>query len=173
MNFSIISQRKYLPKILIRRPVYICLLLLFFSIASIAAQQVQTIIIERLQKHIFNDKISIPAEVISYADSYGRNICNRMIHEHTPDYSASDQLLFVIVSPVENGNNEINVLVTIVEPDFSELPADVFSAEPYANTEIMGNSGLTTEDKFNLITFLNKLNAGSETDGPISVQSEN
>lgn len=173
MNLSNANQRKFFPKILIRRPVYICLLLLFFSIASIVAQQIQSTIIEKLQKHIFNDKISIPAEVISYADSYGRNLYNIMIHEHTPDYSASDQPLFVIVSPVENGNNEMNVLVTIVEPDFSELPADVFSAEPYANMEIMSNSGLTTEDKFNLIAVLNTLNVSSETDGPISVQSEN
>ena len=172
MNFSNTNQRKYFPKIFIRRPVYICLLLLFFSVASIIAQQVQSIIIERLQKHIFNDKISISAEAISYADSYSGNMYSRQIHGHHPDYWSSDQALFVIVSQVENGNNQTNVLVTIIEPDFTDLPVDVISDQLNTNTELMSNLGLTMEDKLGLITFLNTLNDGSEPDRPISVRSE-
>jgi len=172
MIFSNTNQRKYFPKIFIRRPVYICLLLLFFSVASIVAQQVQSIIIERLQKHLFNDKISIPAEAISYADSYGPNMCSRQIHGHHLDYPSSDQALFVIVSPVDNGNNQTNILLTIVEPDFTNLPVDVFSNKLDTNTELVSNSGLTMEDKFSLITFLNTLNDSSEPGRPISVQSE-
>jgi len=170
MNFSNTNKRKYFPKIIIRRPIHICLLLLFFSVASIVAQQVQSNIIERLQKHIFNDNISIPTKAISYADSYGENMYSRQIYGHYPDCSSSDQALFVFVSPCDYGSNETNFLVTIVEPDFSKLPVDVLSNQLNTNTELVSNLSLTTEDKFRLITFLNTLNDSFEPERPISMQ---
>ena len=170
MNLLNAKQKKYFPKIFIRRPIYICLLLLFFSITSIVAQQVQSIIIERLQKHTSNDKISIPAEAISYADSYCRNICSRQIHGYYPDCSSSDQVLFVFISPRNNGNNETNFLVTIVKPDFTDLPVDVLSDQPDTNTELVSNLSPTMEDKFRPITFLNTLNDSFEPDRPVSIQ---
>jgi hypothetical protein len=150
MNFSNTNQRKYFPKIFIRRPVYIFLLLLFFLITSIVVQQVQSIMIERLEKHIFNDKIPIPAEAISYADSYSVNMFSRQILKHHPDFSSYDQALFVIINPVDNGNNETNVLVTIIEPDFTDLPEDVFYTQLDTKTEFAGNLVQIPEEKSGL-----------------------
>jgi hypothetical protein len=172
MTFSNTNLRKYFPKIFIRHPVYVCLLLLFFSVASIIAQQVQSIIIERLEKHLFDDEIFIPAEEISYADLYGGNMWGRQIHGHHIGYSSSDEPLFVIVRPVDNENSETNILVTIVKPDFTDLPEDAFNAQHDTKTELIGNSGLTMDDKLSIVSFLNTLSKSSKQDQPPPAQSE-
>jgi hypothetical protein len=172
MTFSNTNLRKYFPKIFIRHPAYVCLLLLFFSVASIIAQQVQSIIIERLEKHLFDDEIFIPTEEISYADFYGRNIRSGQNYRQRPGYSSSDEPLFVIVRPVDNGNSETNVLVTIVKPDFTDLPEDVFNTQHDTKTELVGNLGLTMDDKLSIVSFLNTLSESSKQDQPPPAQSE-
>jgi hypothetical protein len=172
MTFSNTNLRKYFPKIFIRHPVYVCLLLLFFSVASIIAQQVQSIIIEKLEKHIFDDEIFIPAEEISYADLYGRNMWGRQIYGSHPGRSASGREMFLIVSPVEQGNNEINVLVTIIEPDHNYLSEKVFKRPVDTETDSVGNLGLTMDDKLSIVSFLNTLSDSSKQDQPPPTQSE-
>jgi hypothetical protein len=172
MTFSNTNLRKYFPKIFIRHPVYVCLLLLFFSIASIIAHQVQSIIIERVEKHIFDDEIFIPAEEISYANIYGRNMWGRQIHGYHPGYPSSDEPLFVIVRPIDNGNNETNVLVTIIKPDFTDLPEDVFNTRHDTKSEPIGNIGLTIEDELGIASFLNTLSNSSKQDQPPPAQSK-
>jgi hypothetical protein len=172
MAFSNINLRKYFPKIFIRHPVYVFLLILIFSVASIMAQQVQSIIIERLEKHLFDDEIFIPAEEISYADLYGRSMWSRQIYGYHPGRSASGREMFLIVSPVEQGNNEINVLVTIIKPDFTDLPEDVFNDQHDTKTELIGNLGLTIEDRLSIVSFLNTLSETSKQDQPPPAQSE-
>jgi hypothetical protein len=170
MIFSNTNLRKYFPKIFIRHPVYICLLLLFFSVASIIAQHVQSIIVERLEKHLFDDETFTQTEAISYADLYGGNMWGRKIYGSQPGYSPSDEPMFVIVSPVDNGDNETNVLVTIVKPDISDLPEAVFNTQLDTKMELVGNLGLTMEDKLSIVSFLNTLSDNSKQDQPPPAQ---
>lgn len=186
MIFSRIKQKKYFNKLLLRRPVYICLLLLFFSIASIIAEQVQMRILEKLENRLYKDQI-------------------------TP----SNQELLFIVSSVERSDNEIDVFVTIAEPDCSK-PADEISYSPVdtkkairtnefcgeieltrgyrhkgaidlynlrssefilsdfaknLETEPVGDLGLTPEEMLGLKTLLTTLTNGYEPERSQSVQS--
>jgi len=100
MIFSKTNQRKYFPRIFFRRPVYTCLLLLLFLIASIIAEQVQTILLEKLENRFYKNQI-------------------------TP----SDPALLFIISSEKRDNNEVDVFVTIAEPDYSK-PANEFSYTP-------------------------------------------
>lgn len=182
MVFPNIDRRKFFPRIFIRRPGYICLLLLFFSIASIIAEKVELILIERLQKQIYKDEIY-----------------------------TSDQELFLIVSSAEHRNNDIDIFVTIAEPyyyadpikEVSRTPTDTerktgtneflggtelvesyiynkaidlynswsnklvaFEFTGNMETELGGDLGLTPEEKFGLIALLKTLNDDSEQDQP-------
>jgi hypothetical protein len=166
MIFPHINLKKYFGRCLIRRPVYIGLLLIFLSGASIIAQKFEMIFIERLEKQTFKDKISTTVEAISYADFYGRNMWGEQVHKHHLCHSISDQALFVIVSPVENGNNETNLLVTFIKPDYTDLSEDVLDALPNKETELAGNLSLTPEEKLSLIALLNSLTDGYEPDRP-------
>jgi hypothetical protein len=98
MIFSHINRKIYFIRHLIKRPVYICLLLLLFSVASIIAQKFELIFIERLEKQIYNDKISTTTEAMSYAYLYGGNIWGERVYGYHPGHSASDKTLFLIVS---------------------------------------------------------------------------
>lgn len=164
MIFPHINLNRYFGRCLIRRPVYIGLLLIFLSGASIIAQKVELIFIERLEKQIYKDKISTTAEAISYADFYGGNMRGGQVHGYHPGHSISDQALFVIVSPVENGNNETNLLVTFIKPNYTDLPEDIFDAPPNKETELAGNISLTPEEKLSLAALLNSLTDGYEPD---------
>ena len=172
MTFSNINLREYFPNIFIRHPVYVCLLLLFFSVASIIAHQVQSIIIKRVEQHIFDDEIFIPAEEISFADLYGRNMWGRQINGYNPGYSSSSEPMLVIVRPIDNGNTDTNVLVTIIKPDFTDLPEDVFNARHDTKSELTGNIGLTIEDEVSIASFLNTLSNSSKQDQPPPAQSK-
>ena len=175
MIFSHINRKKYFMRRLIKRPADICLLLLLFSVASIIAEKVELVLIGRLEKHIFEDKISAPGEAISYADCYAGNIWGGQVHGYHSGQPASDQVLYLIVSQVEQGNNEINVLVTIAESDYTEPGKEIFDApvgaetttgrENFAantETESIGNLDLTPEEKLSLISLLNTLTDGYE-----------
>ena len=100
MIFSKINQRKYFPKIFFRRPIYICLLLLLFLIASIIAEQVQRSLLEKLENRFYKNQIT-----------------------------ASDPELLLIISSEKRGNNKVDVFVTIAEPDYSGS-ANEFSYTP-------------------------------------------
>ena len=166
MIFPHINLKKYFGRYLIRRPVYIGLLLIFLSGASIITQKVELIFIERLENQIYKDKISTAAEAISYADLYGRNMWGEQVHGYHPGHLTSDQALFVIVSPVENGNNETNLLVTFIKPDYTDLPEDAFDAPLNKVPELAGILSLTPEEKLSLIALLNTLSDGYEPDRP-------
>ena len=88
------------------------------------------------------------------------------IQGYHPGRSISDQALFIIVSPVENGNNEIDLLVTIAEPHYTDLSEDVFDAPPKKEKELAGNLDLTTEEKLSLFALMNSLTDGYEPDLP-------
>lgn len=181
MVFSNINHRKFFPRIFTRHPVYICLLLLFFPIASFIAEKVELVLVERLQKQIYKDEIS-----------------------------TSDQELFLIVSSSERRNNDIDIFVTIAEPydvdpvkELSRTPADIkrkteangflggteltksyiynraidlynswtnklksFEFTGNMETELGGDLGLTPEEKFGLIELLKTLSDGSEQAQP-------
>jgi hypothetical protein len=155
-----------------RRQVYICLFIALLSVASLIAQKFELILTERLEKQIYKDKIPAAIETISYADFYGWNTWGRQVQGYHPGRSASGREMFLIVSPVEQGNNEINVLVTIIEPDHNDLSEDVYNRPINKETELMGNLSLTPEEKLSLIAFLNTLADGNVPDQPQSAQSE-
>ena len=165
MIFSHINRNIYFIRHLIKRPVYICLLLLLFSVASIIAQKFELIFIEQLEKQIYKDKISTTAESMSYAYLYGGNIWGGQVHGYHQGRSASDWELFLIVSPIEQGNNEINFLVTVIEPDRNDLSENAFKRPVDTETELTGNL-LTPEEKLSLIALLNTLADGPESNQP-------
>ncbi|MBN1361982.1 MAG: hypothetical protein JW993_15410 [Sedimentisphaerales bacterium] len=59
---------------------------------------------------------------------YGGNMWGGQVHGYRLGHPTSDQALFPIVSPVEHGNNEIDVLMTIAESNYAYLWAKVFDA---------------------------------------------
>lgn len=155
-----------------RRPVYICLFIMVLSVASLIAQKFELMLTERLEKQIYKDKIPATTETISYADLYGWNRWGKQLQEYHPGRSASGREMFLIVTPVEQGNNEINFLVTVIEPDHNDLSEDAFKRPINKEAELMDNSGLTPEEKLSLIAFLNTLADGNVSDFPQPVQSE-
>ena len=110
MIFSRNIRKKYFNKLLLRRPGYICLLILFLSIASIIAEKIEMSLLEKLENRIYNDQIN-PSE-----------------HE----------LLFVI-SSVERDSNEVDVFVTIAEPDYTS-PFEEISLYPVETKETIGTN---------------------------------
>ena len=169
--FLDISLKQCFRRYLMKRPVYICLFLAFLSVASVFAQKVEMILTERLEKQIYKDKIPATTDTISYADFYGWNRWGKQAQEYHPGRSASDRELFLIVSPIEQGNNEINFLVTIIEPDHNDLSENVFNRPINKETKFVDNSGLTQEEKLSLIAFLNALADGNVPDQPQLIQS--
>ncbi|MBN2594595.1 MAG: hypothetical protein JXA81_13895 [Sedimentisphaerales bacterium] len=59
---------------------------------------------------------------------YGGNMWGGQVHGYRLGHATSDQALFPIVSPVEHGNNEIDVLTIIAESDYADLWEEVFDA---------------------------------------------
>ena len=57
---------------------------------------------------------------------YGGNMWGGQVHGYRLGHTTSDQALFPIVSPVEHGNNEIDVLMTIAQSDYADLWEEVF-----------------------------------------------
>jgi hypothetical protein len=155
-----------------KRPVYICLFLAFLSVASVIAQKVELILTERLEKQIYKEQIPTATETISYADLYGWNRWGKQVQGYHPCSSASGREMFLIVSPVKQGNNEINFLVTVIQPDNNDLSKNVFNRPVDKETELINNLGLTQKEKLSLIAFLNTLADGNIPDQPQPVQSE-
>jgi hypothetical protein len=155
-----------------RRPVYICSLLVFLSVASLIAQKFELILTERLEKQIYKDKIPATTETISYADLYGWNRWGKQVQQYHPGRSTSGRELFLIVSPVEQRNNEINFLVTVIEPDHNDLSKDIYNGPINKETKPEGNLSLTPEEKLSLIAFLSTLADVNVPDQPQSAQSK-
>jgi hypothetical protein len=155
-----------------RRSVYICLFLALFSVGSVIAQKLELAFTERLEKQIYKDKIPTVPETISYADLYGGSMWDRHVSTYQPGRAASGREMFLIVSPAEQGSNEINVLVAVIEPDDNDLSEDVFSQSADTEKELAGNLALTPEEKLSLIALLNTLTDGHEPNKPQSVRSE-
>jgi hypothetical protein len=155
-----------------RRSVYICLFLALFSAGSVIVQKLELAFTERLEKQIYKDKIPTTPETISYADFCGGSMWDRQVSKYQPGRSASGRELFLIVSPAEQGNDEINVLVTIIEPDHNDLSENVFGRPADAETELGGNFALTPEERLSLIALLNTLTGGHEPNKSQPAQSE-
>jgi hypothetical protein len=166
------SLKKCFKRYLMRRSVYICLFLAFFSVGSVIMQKFELVFAERLEKQIYKDKIPAAPETISYADFCGGSMWDRQVGRCQPGRSTSGRELFLIVSPVEQGNNEINVLVTIIEPDHNDLSEDVFNRPADRESELAGNLVLTPEEKLSLIDLLNTLTDSHEPNQLQSAQSE-